>query len=179
MLNRIKQAQKERGCTNKELADVTSTSESTVCRYLKGESDAPFDFVAKAAKHLEISLDEMTGNPAGKKNTKDELYEHIKELYESRLEGKRERIAALEAEKKDMRERMDKKNKMIVRLFLALAVVLSMSLYFVVDAYNGDWGLVRYEKSLMELLPDYAERPTEYDVPHADDGDDVVGLWVK
>lgn len=66
-----------------------------------------------------------------------------------------------------------------MRLFITLAVVLSLSLYFVVDAYNGSWGLVRYEKSLMELLPDYAERSTEYVAPEVDvDEDGVVGLWL-
>lgn len=183
MLDKIKQAQKERGCTNKELADVTGVSEQTVGRYLKGETDAPFDFVAKAAVHLGVSLNALAGIP--EKPARDELYEHIRELYEGQIKNKDEHIAALkrrveklEAAHKedhdDMRQRMDKKNKIIVRLFIALTVVSMAALYFVVDAYNGDWGLVRYE-SLLELLPE-AFGGVEHNVSAAED---FVGLWLK
>ena len=183
MLDKIKLAQKERGCTNKELADVTGVSEQTVGRYLKGETDAPFDFVAKAAVHLGVSLNALAGIP--EKSARDELYEHIRELYEGQIKNKDEHIAALkrrveklenahEKERTDMRARMDKKNKIIVRLFIALTVVSMVSLYFVVDAYNGDWGLVRYE-SLLELLPE-AFGGMGHNVSAAED---FVGLWLK
>lgn len=182
MLDKIKQAQKERGCTNKELADVTGVSEQTVGRYLKGETDAPFDFVAKAAVHLGVSLNALAGIP--EKSARDEMYEHIRELYEGQIKNKDEHIAALkrrveklETEHKedhrDMRARMDKKNKIIMRLFIALTVVSMASLYFVVDAYNGDWGLVQYE-ALLELLPGFGG--VEHNVKAAED---FVGLWLK
>lgn len=183
MLTKIKEAQKERGCTNKELADVTGVSEQTVGRYLKGETDAPFDFVAKAAVHLGVSLNALAGIP--EKSAKDEMYEHIRELYESQIKNKDEHIAALkrrveklEAAHKedhdDMRARMDKKNKIIIRLFIALTVVCAAALYFVVDAYHGDWGLVQYE-ALLELLPE-AFGGASVDVEPVGD---FVGLWLK
>lgn len=183
MLDKIKQAQRERGCTNKELADVTGVSEQTVGRYLKGETDAPFDFVAKAAVHLGVSLNALAGIP--EKSARDELYEHIRELYAGQIRNKDEHIAALKRrvekletehkeDHKDMRARMDRKNKIIVRLFIALTVVSMAALYFVVDAYHGDWGLVRYE-ALLELLPE-AFGGVEHNVKAAED---FVGLWLK
>lgn len=184
MLDKIKQAQRERGCTNKELADVTGVSEQTVGRYLKGETDAPFEFVAKAAVHLGVSLNALAGIP--EKSARDEMYEHIRELYEGQLKNKDEHIASLKrriekletAHKEDhddMRQRMDRKNKIIMRLFTALAVILALSVYFVVDAYNGDWGLVRYEESL-RLRQEYAQELPTGSVPDVG-GDGVVALW--
>lgn len=188
MLDKIKQAMKEKGCTGKKLAEVTGRDDTTISRYLSGETkDVPLDFAVKAAEYLKLSLDELAGLPTAK-GGKDEIYEHIRELYEARLTEKREYTAALkeqiehlervqEEEKKDAHQRLDRKNKIIMRLFITLAIILSLSLYFVVDAYNGSWGLVRYEKSLMELLPDYAEHSTEYVAPEVDE-DGVVGLWL-
>ncbi len=184
MLSELKRIQKERGCTNKELAEATKTSEASVGRYLKGETDAPFEFVAKAAEHLGVSLNALAGIP--EKEIKDEMYEHIRELYEAQLQNKDDHIAALkrrvekleeahEKERTDMRQRMDRKNKIIMRLFLALTVISMASLYFVVDAYNGDWGLVRYE-SLLELLPDVFGS-TEHTLP--DTANDLTGLWLR
>lgn len=182
MLALLKQAQRERGCTNKELADATEYSEASVCRYLKGDSDAPYDFVAKAAKYLGVSLNAMAGIP--EKSAKDEVYEHIRELYESQIKNKDEHIAALKRrvekleeshkeDRADMRRRMDRKNKIIMRLFTALTVVSMLAMYFVVDAYNGDWGLVQYE-ALLELLPDSFGASYK-----AESVDDFVGLWAK
>ena len=153
-------------------------------RYLNGETDAPFDFVAKAAVHLGISLNALAGIP--EKNTRDEMYEHIRELYEGQIRNKDEHIAALKrrvekmetAHKEDhddMRQRMDRKNKIIMRLFVTLTVVCMAALYFVVDAYNGDWGLVRYEESL-RLRQEYAQELPTGSVSDVG-GDGVVGLW--
>lgn len=78
-----------------------------------------------------------------------------------------------EKESENRRQRMDKKNKIIMRLFVTLIVISLASLYFVIDAYNGDWGLVRYE-ALLELLPDVfgAHHPEL-----SDPADGITGLW--
>lgn len=181
----FRQAMKEKGCTGKRLAEATDRDDTTVSRYLSGETkDVPLDFAVKGAKFLNLSLDELAGIPTAK-GTRDELYEHIRELYEGQIKNKDEHIAALkrrveklEAEHKedhkDMRARMDRKNKIIMRLFIALTVISMAALYFVVDAYHGDWGLVRYE-ALLELLPE-AFGGASYDVQAAED---FVGLWLK
>ena len=183
MMEEFKRAMAEKGCTGKKLAEITGRDAGTVSRYLNGETkDVPLDFVIVGARYLGISLNALAGIP--EKETKDALYEHIRELYEGQIRNKDDHIASLkrrvekledahEKERTDMRQRMDKKNKIIIRLFIALTVISMVSLYFVVDAYNGDWGLVQYE-SLLELLPDVfgAHHP---ELPEPADG--ITGLW--
>lgn len=177
MISRLKQAVKDSGKSNKAIAELTGVSESTVSRYLNGNSDSPptFDFVVKVAEALDLSLDELTGNPTGAKHAAENAaLEALRASYEQRLEDKREHIASLKArierleaahaaeierlekhhdaeiakvEKiaEDRRKRMDKKNKYIVILFIVIIIVSLASFYCVLDAFNGDWGFIRYE----------------------------------
>lgn len=187
MTTKLKQIIEERGIPQKKIADITGVSCPTVSRYLNGEAEPPFVFVKEVAKYLEISMDELAGNTSAIRNGwESAALEEMKQVYEQRLEDKREHIASLkarierleqahEAEKKDMRQRMDKKNKIIMRLFSVLTVVCLLALYFVVDAYNGDWGLVRYEQRL-ELQQDVFGSST-HELPSA--ADDITGLWLQ
>lgn len=175
MISRLKQAVKDSGKSNKAVAELTGVSESTVSRYLSGEQSPPFDFVVKVAEALGLSLDEITGNPTGAKHAAENAaLEALRASYEQRLEDKREHIASLKnriermeathaaelqrlekalndqiakAEKvaEDRRKRMDKKNKYIVILFIVIIIVSLTSFYCILDAFNGDWGLIRYE----------------------------------
>lgn len=175
MISRLKQAVKDSGKSNKAIAELTGVSESTVSRYLSGEQSPPLDFVEKIADELKLSLDELTGNSHGiKKAAENAALEALRASYEQRLEDKREHIASLKAriermeaahtaeierleksltdqitkaEKvaEDRRKRMDKKNKYIVILFIVIIIVALSSFYCVLDAFNGDWGFIRYE----------------------------------
>lgn len=143
-LDIIKKTQRERGVTNKRLAEITGTHESTLSRYLSGEvRDVPFDFVAKAAFYLELPLDEIAGNP--QKVAHDELYEHIRDLYEAVMNEKEAQIAELHEQIKDQRRRMDRKNAIIAVLVVVMIFVAGYAVYWVLDALNGDWGRIRYE----------------------------------
>lgn len=140
----IKRAQSAHGYSNKRLAEITGVHESTFSRYLSGEvKDVPFDVVAKLASYLEISLDEIAGNPPSSQS--DELYEHIKELYESKLEDKQEQCDDLKGRVQDLRKRLDRKTAIITAQWIAMIFVAGFALYWVLDALNGDWGRIRYE----------------------------------
>lgn len=94
-------------------------------------------------------------------------------LHES-SEKSSERIDRMMAESK---EREDRKNRIILNqsrtitiLSVILAAVTVFLVYFMLDAFNGNWGLVRY---IMEILPDPAHG--------ADSGREIMGgitgLW--
>ena len=193
MISRLKQAVKDSGKSNKAVAELTGVSESTVSRYLSGEQSPPFDFVVKVAEALGLSLDEITGNPTGAKHAvENAALEALRASYEQRLEDKREHIASLKAriermeathaaelerlekslndqiikaEKvaEDRRKRMDKKNKYIVILFIVIIIVSLTSFYCILDAFNGDWGLIRYELYAMPWR-DAASKLSEWHV---------------
>lgn len=193
MISRLKQSIKNSGKSNKALAELTGVSESTVSRYLSGDQSPPFDFVVKVAEALDLSLDEITGNPTGAKHAvENAALEALRASYDQRLEDKREHIASLKAriermeathaaelerlekslndqiikaEKiaEDRRKRMDKKNKYIVILFIVIIIVSLTSLYCILDAFNGDWGLIRYELYAMPWR-DAASKLSEWHV---------------
>ncbi len=175
MISRLKQAVKDSGKSNKAIAELTGMSESTVSRYLNGEQSPPFDFVQKLAESLDLSLDELTGNPTGAKHAEENAaLAALRESFEKRLEDKRDHIASLKtriermeaahiaeierleehhakelakAEKvaEDRRKRMDRKN-IIIGILAGMIVLISLfALYWVLDALNGDWGKIRYE----------------------------------
>lgn len=175
MISRLKKAVDASGKTYKQIAALTGVSESSVSRYLSGEQQPPFDFVEKVADELDLSLDVLAANAhAVKTPVEHAAVEALRASYEHRLEDKREHIASLKnriermeathaaelerlekslndqiakAEKvaEDRRKRMDKKNKYIVILFVVIIIVSLTSLYCILDAFNGDWGLIRYE----------------------------------
>lgn len=140
----IKRAQHDHNVSNKRLAEATGIHESTLSRYLSGETkDVPFDFVVKTAAYLELSLDEIAGNPPPTHS--DELYERIKELYESKLDDKQSACEDLRKRNEDLRKRMDKKNVVIYIQWIVMIFVICFAFYWVLDALNGDWGRIRYE----------------------------------
>lgn len=175
MISRLKKAVDASGKTYKQIAALTGVSESSVSRYLSGEQPPPFDFVEKVADELDLSLDVLAANAhAVKTPVEHAAVEALRASYEHRLEDKREHIASLrariermevthaaelerlekslndqivKAEKvaEDRRKRMDKKNKYIVILFIVIIIVSLTSFYCILDAFNGDWGLIRYE----------------------------------
>lgn len=175
MISRLKKAVDASGKTYKQIAALTGVSESSVSRYLSGEQPPPFDFVEKLADELDLSLDVLAANAhATKASPESSAVEALRLSYEQRLEDKREHIASLKArierlesahaaeierlekhhdaeiakvEKvaEDRRKRMDKKNKYIVILFIVIIIVSLASFYCVLDAFNGDWGFIRYE----------------------------------
>lgn len=175
MISRLKKAVDASGKTYKQIAALTGVSESSVSRYLSGEQPPPFDFVEKLADELDLSLDVLAANAhASKTSPESSAVEALRLSYEQRLEDKREHIDSLKArierleaahtaeierlekhhdaeiakiEKvaEDRRKRMDKKNKYIVILFIVIIVVSLASFYCVLDAFNGDWGFIRYE----------------------------------
>ena len=171
----LKQAVDESGKSLKYFAEVTKVSDSSVSRYLNGEQTPSLEFIILLAEALDISLDELFGNPTGAKHTAENAaLEALRASYEQRLEDKREHIASLKAriermeathaaelerlekslndqiikaEKvaEDRRKRMDKKNKYIVILFIVIIIVSLTSFYCILDALHGDWGFIRYE----------------------------------
>lgn len=175
MISRLKKAVDASGKTYKQIAAMTGVSESSVSRYLSGEQPPPFDFVEKLADELDLSLDVLAANAhATKISPESSAVEALRASYEQRLEDKREAIADLKSriermeaahaaeierlekhhaaeiakvEKiaEDRRKRMDKKNKYIVILFIVIIIVSLASFYCVLDAFNGDWGFIRYE----------------------------------
>lgn len=187
----LKQAVDESGKSLKYFAEVTKVSDSSVSRYLNGEQTPALEFIILLAEALDISLDELFGNPTGAKHAAENAaLEALRASYEHRLEDKREHIASLKnriermeathaaelerlekslndqivkAEKvaEDRRKRMDKKNKYIVILFIVIIIVSLTSFYCILDAFNGDWGLIRYELYAMPWR-DAASRLTDW-----------------
>lgn len=192
--------QLELGLTDKAIAKETDTPTSTFSRYWTGKTRPPHEFVKKVADFLDVPLDDEEKLSreeainvtqtyyAEKIAEKDDQIASLKaEVAELRrtIADKDERLLMLSKEHAERidrmtaesKEREDRKNKIIMRqsrtimiLGIALAAVTVFLIYFVIDAYNGDWGIVRY---IMELLPDPSHG--------ADSGQEIVngitGLW--
>lgn len=140
MMGEFKRAMAEKGCTGKKLAEITGRDAGTVSRYLNGETkDVPFDFVIVGARYLGISLNALAGIP--EKETKDALYEHIRELYEAQLRNKDDHIAAL---KRRVEKLEDAHEKEIARLERA------------------------HEKEIGRIEADHAEKTKEHEETIAD-----------
>lgn len=87
---------------------------------------------------------------------KNQLLRQLHESRDERLSDKNELINELkdnartiqersDRQIEDMRKRMDTKNKYIVALFTCLVIMSLIAMYCIVDAFNGDWGFIRYE----------------------------------
>lgn len=107
----------------------------------------------------------------------DKLQTEVAEQHKMFHEMNRKNIERIDKMTAESKEREDRKNQIILRqsrsimiLGIALAAVTVFLIYFVIDAYNGDWGIVRY---VMELMPDPSNG--------ADSGQQFVngiaGLW--
>lgn len=181
MISHLKQAVKASGKSLRAVAELTGVSESTVSRYLSGEQSPPFDFVAKLAESLGLSLDEITGNPTGAKRAEENaMLDALHASFEKRLEDKRDHIASLKARIERMEsahaaeierlekrhsedldkaeklsqeylKRIDHKNWIIAGLVALMVLVCLFAMYWILDALNGDWGKIRYE---LYAMPD-------------------------
>lgn len=59
-LDRLKEFRKEKGITNKQIADKTKLPEKTVSRIFSGETDNPYvDTIQRIAMALDASLDDI------------------------------------------------------------------------------------------------------------------------
>lgn len=192
--------QLELGLTDKAVAKATDTPTSTFCRYWTGKTRPPHEFIKKVSDFLDVPLDDEEKLSreeainvtqtyyAEKIAEKDDQIASLKaEAAEFRrtIADKDERLLMLSKEHAERidrmtaesKEREDRKNKIIMRqsrtimiLGIALAAVTVFLIYFMIDAFNGDWGIVRY---IMELLPDPSHG--------ADSGQEIIGgitgLW--
>lgn len=136
----------------------------------------------------EEAHEEIMRHFADRMNEKNELLEYraeliaklqadVEEQHKMFHETNRQNIERIDRMTAEAKEREDRKNKIIMRqsrtimiLGIALAAVTVFLIYFMIDAFNGDWGIVRY---IMELLPDPSHG--------ADSGQEIVngitGLW--
>lgn len=199
-LEKMKERQKELNFTDKQMAILTNTPESTFHRRWNSDGQSlSFDFVNRCCLVLGLSIDEDERTPTedskarleiseesheetmriiaeklnGKNeqikilndrvetlrkelNQKSELLQKIHESRDERLSDKNDLIRELkenaakmqeraDRQIEDMRKRMDKKNKYIVILFTAMIIISLVAMYCVLDAFNGDWGFIRYE----------------------------------
>ncbi len=107
----------------------------------------------------------------------NKLQEEVTEQHKMFHEMNRKNIERIDRMTSESKEREDRKNKIIIRqsrtimiLGIALAALTVFTIYFMIDAFNGDWGIVRY---IMELFPDPSNG--------ADSGQEIVngitGLW--
>ncbi len=227
-LEMMKERQKELNFTDKQMAILTNTPESTFHRRWNSDGQSlTYDFINRCCLVLGLSIDEDVRTPTEDSKARlevtEEAHEETMRIIAEKLNGKNEQIEILndrvetlrrELEQKiqllhqlhesrderlsdknelikelkdnartiqeradrqieDMRKRMDTKNKYIVVLFTCLVVMSLVAMYCIIDAYNGDWGFIRYE-ALLELLPD--SFGASYAVESADD---FVGLWAK
>ena len=93
----IKERCKAKKLTVKELAELTSTSESTISNYFSRKTESPsFEVVSKLCIALDISIDEMIGIKQPEKKEKPEA---PKEYFENIVNTYKERIADLKDDK--------------------------------------------------------------------------------
>lgn len=119
-------------------------------------------------------IDELTEQNEG-------LHAEVRQSHELFHELNRKHIERIDRLTAESKEREDRKNMIIKRQFRVitalstLAAILAMfSIYFVIDAFNGNWGLVRYDE-LRDAFIGYAEG----EVTERIDFDGITGLWVK
>lgn len=199
-LEKMKERQKELNFTDKQMAILTNTPESTFHRRWNSDGqNLPHDFVARCCLVLGLSIDEDKRTPTEESkanleiaedsheetmriiaeklnskneqieilndrvetlrrelNQKNEFLQRLQESRDERLSDKNDLITELkdnaraiqersDRQIEDMRKRMDTKNKYIVVLFTCLVVMSLIAMYCIVDAFNGDWGFIRYE----------------------------------
>lgn len=194
--------QLELNLSDKAIAKATDTPTSTFCRYWTGKTRPPHEFIAKVAEFLDVPLDDaqklsreeainVTQTYYGDKITeKDDLIASLKAenaALRKTIAEKDERLLAINGEHAERidrimtesKEREDRKNRIILNqsrtitiLSVVLAAVTVFLVYFMIDAFNGNWGLVRY---VMEIMPDPAHG--------ADSGREIAngitGLWKR
>lgn len=192
--------QLERNLTDKAIALATDTPTSTFSRYWTGKTRPPHEFVERVADFLKVPLDDeeklsreeainvTQSYYAEKIAEKDDLIASLKAenaALRKTITEKDERMLAISAEhaqridrlSAETKEREDRKNRIILNqsrtitiLSVILAAVTVFLVYFILDAFNGNWGLVRY---IMEIIPDPSHG--------ADSGREffggITGLW--
>lgn len=111
----------------------------------------------------------------------ERLQDEVTKSHELFHELNRKNIERIDRLNTESKEREDRKNTIIRKQFriitilsVFVAVLAVFAIYFVIDAFNGNWGFVRY---VMGLVAGYTEQMPETDVPVAADG--VVGLWLN
>lgn len=116
---------------------------------------------AERLNEKQDQIDTLTAQNAELQDKVQESHALFHELNHKHIE----RIDRLNAESK---EREDRKNAIIRKQFqiitilsVFVALLTAFSLYFVIDAFNGQWGIVRYEDGHLELVPRVQSDQTE------------------
>lgn len=68
----VKKAMKDKGINQKELSHLTGITESSICRYLKGERTPRIDIITNFSKALDLNIEELL-NVSPVHNAYDEL----------------------------------------------------------------------------------------------------------
>lgn len=136
-LEKLKSLKNKKNLSNRELAEMTGLSESTISRIITGQTEPRFSDVAEIAKVIGASLDDLAGIQAPAAADAACLMTKI-EHKEKLLESSQVTIKVLT--ESSNRERHDKR-----ALAIALAVLIAFLLTVVaVDLANGNIGWARY-----------------------------------
>lgn len=155
---RIKNRMKERDITGKALAASIGVDPSTMSRYLRGLTTMPYDYAELICRELDIPFfadeedDEDIDLPDFEgKNA--ELYRNSLVIYNARDKEQRKRIKELKYDIAEKQWKIDKKDFIIFFLAAAFIALSVWSIYFALDANNGDWGIVQYSDGHLEVVP--------------------------
>lgn len=143
-IEKLKALKTKRNFTNKQIAELTGISESTISRIFAGQGESKFSDVAAIAKVVGASLDDLAGII---REEDEEIREIKRKVREQDIEIRAQAavIASHEREIARSDKASDYLKKMVRILATAVAVmVIAVMVILVYDIMNGYIGWSRY-----------------------------------
>lgn len=157
---KIKTLKTQRGWTTQVLADKANLPVDTINKIISGSTKNPnSDTLKRIATAFDITVDELMNtepapaDPPSRKPAEDisSMYERqiaqLTAMYERSLEDARERERQLHL----------RHERQFFGMLLLIIALLSFSVYLIIDALHGNWGIFQYTDVLARITPSAAD----------------------